>query len=61
MFEVIERNVKAGEDKFAVVYADGSVYTSHPTRKGANKIAARLNAEAATLADPNYVGSTHHY
>lgn len=64
MYTVIERVVFPGEDKFAVMGPCGNeqvVYTTHPTRKGANKIAARMNAEAATMNDPNYVGSAHHY
>jgi hypothetical protein len=35
-------NVKAGEDRFEVA-VDGVVFTTHPTLRGATKIAARLS------------------
>ena len=37
-------NVKAGEDRFEVSL-NGVVFTTHPTLRGATKIAARLEAE----------------
>ena len=49
MFEAKERICFPGEDKFIVVGPCGmhksAVYTTHPTMKGAQKIAARMNAE----------------
>lgn len=42
-------NVRAGEDRFEVL-VDGAVFTTHPTRRGAEKIAARLAAERKEAA-----------
>lgn len=42
---IIERtNVKAGEDRFEMVI-DGKSFGTHPTLRGATKLAARLAGE----------------
>jgi hypothetical protein len=48
MFEVEERICFQSEDKFIVIGPCGNgraVYTTHPTKKGAQKIADRMNAK----------------
>lgn len=43
---IITRTVTKGEDRFAVVVG-GQIITSHPTLRGAEKLAARYNETGA--------------